>query len=218
MSEQPAKFQRLEQIGNNTFELFIKPTADFSFTPGQYVSIILPQLESDHPREAFRDFSLSSSSLDTSSVSVIFRDSNSVFKTELKNMQPGDKLLLEGPSGNFTLDNQAKVLWIAGGIGITPLLSMVRSGLIKNRDIQLIYVNSKDADVIGRRVLEGASLDTVFLTGRKSMDTIELVDKDMVVMVSGPPDMVAYTTTHLVRSGHTADKIRTEGFAGYDII
>ena len=58
------------------------------------------------------------------------------YTNKLKNLKIGDTAKIEGPYGLFTLDSSysRKQVWIAGGIGITPFLSMAR-GLVNGNNI-----------------------------------------------------------------------------------
>lgn len=56
------------------------------------------------------------------------------------NFRAGDILAVDGPRNNFALDESAeKSLFIAGGIGITPILSMIGRLSALGRDWELIY-------------------------------------------------------------------------------
>jgi vanillate O-demethylase ferredoxin subunit len=57
-----------------------------------------------------------------------------------ENFRPGDILTINGPRNNFPLNEAAeKSILIAGGIGITPILSMTERLATLKRDWQLIY-------------------------------------------------------------------------------
>lgn len=60
----------------------------------------------------------------------------------------GTTLQVSQPKNNFPLDpRDAKSLLIAGGIGITPLLSMLRSLVRRHRDFELVYAGRAAADL-----------------------------------------------------------------------
>ncbi|WP_210214993.1 hybrid-cluster NAD(P)-dependent oxidoreductase, partial [Mesorhizobium sp. M2A.F.Ca.ET.067.02.1.1] len=74
------------------------------------------------------------------------------------NLRSGDEIRIEGPLGSFKLDGfaSAKLLFLAGGSGITPLMSMVR--LLTDRafdlDLRLIYSVRSPRDIIFRSELD----------------------------------------------------------------
>jgi tetrachlorobenzoquinone reductase len=73
-----------------------------------------------------------------------------------ENFRPGDILTVNGPRNNFALNEAAeKSLFIAGGIGITPILSMVERLTSLKRDWELIYCARTRADAAFVEVLKG---------------------------------------------------------------
>jgi tetrachlorobenzoquinone reductase len=57
-----------------------------------------------------------------------------------ENFRPGDILAINGPRNNFALNEAAeKSIFIAGGIGITPIMSMTERMSTLKRDWELIY-------------------------------------------------------------------------------
>ena len=73
-----------------------------------------------------------------------------------ENFRPGDVLTVNGPRNNFALNEAAaKSIFIAGGIGITPIMSMTERLLTLGRDWELIYCARKRADAAFVDVLKG---------------------------------------------------------------
>jgi ferredoxin-NADP reductase len=63
------------------------------------------------------------------------------------NFRPGDIVAVNGPRNNFALNELAQdSLFIAGGIGITPILSMIDRLASLERDWELIYCSRKRAE------------------------------------------------------------------------
>ena len=59
-------------------------------------------------------------------IEVTKRLSDSVFSQKLKALKPSDEVLLKGPSGNCVLKEEYKKIgFLIGGIGITPVISMI---------------------------------------------------------------------------------------------
>lgn len=71
------------------------------------------------------------------------------FTSKVANISPGTKVMIDGPHGVFTNKFRTKrsVLCIAGGIGITPIRSLIEELSIKNLNVILLYSN-KQADNI----------------------------------------------------------------------
>jgi tetrachlorobenzoquinone reductase len=63
------------------------------------------------------------------------------------NFRPGDIVAVNGPRNNFALNEAArKSLFIAGGIGITPIVSMIDRLASLERDWELVYCSRKRAE------------------------------------------------------------------------
>lgn len=80
------------------------------------------------------------------------------FTSEIKNIKSGTKVLIDGPLGIFTKESTVKnkYLFIAGGIGITPIMSMTGSLSDKNTDFVLLYANKTITDVVFKNELENS--------------------------------------------------------------
>jgi ferredoxin-NADP reductase len=116
-----------EEVAAGTMAFrFTKPPG-FAFKPGQSVTLALI----DPPAEANsnqRIFSLASAPFEAElSIATRMRE-GSAFKRALRSLEPGAKLALKGPRGVMTLheDQGRAAVFIAGGIGITPFMSMLR--------------------------------------------------------------------------------------------
>ena len=72
------------------------------------------------------------------------------FTAKVPNLQPGTRVLIDGPHGIFTSRRSAKnkVLLIAGGIGITPLRSMANDLAVGGKNVVLLYGNRRHKDVV----------------------------------------------------------------------
>lgn len=121
------------------------------FKPGQFAWLTIwktPFSDTEHP------FSISSSSEHPEELSFTIKDLGK-FTSTIKNMQPGQDVYVDSPHGSFTIDRypEAKnLVFIAGGIGITPIMSMLRSMADRKdkRPVKLFY-NNRDWDSITYR-------------------------------------------------------------------
>lgn len=97
----------------------------FPFQAGQYASINFP----DHRYlNGFRPFSIASSPTRPQEIEFGVR-TNGRFTGALKHLAVGDRATVQGPFGSFTLRGVQKrpVVMLAGGIGITPFIGMIRA-------------------------------------------------------------------------------------------
>jgi propane monooxygenase reductase component len=104
-------------------ELEVAEPADFSFLPGQYVDVWIP--ESD----ARRSFSMANLPGDGRIELIVKRYPGGRFSSLLDGgIAVGDELRFTGPYGAFHLrDSERPVLMVAGGSGMAPILSLLRA-------------------------------------------------------------------------------------------
>ncbi len=137
----------------------------FRFSPGQFAWITLfdsPFTDREHP------FSISSSAGGTSGSGGSAAPPDQIeftikelgdFTSRVKQAQPGQPVYLDGPHGGFSVDRQPHsegYVFIAGGVGITPMMSMMRTLADRGdrRPLLLVYANRNWESVIFREEIE----------------------------------------------------------------
>ncbi len=148
MNRNTAKISARKEVAEATYEVEFYCTADmFDFEAGQYLDVIIPKLLYADNKGNTRSFSIIRSSNTNSSVSVVFRASQSGFKRTLLELPIGSEVILRGPLGVFKLPTHIdkNIVFIAGGVGITPFMSMFQFINAQRRELQvtLLYVNSR---------------------------------------------------------------------------
>lgn len=78
------------------------------------------------------------------------------FTSMMPDLKPGTPVIIDGPYGLFTdqVRTREKVLFIAGGVGITPIRSMIDEMLRKKLNLVLLYSNKKVKDILFKKELE----------------------------------------------------------------
>ena len=114
------KIKEIKEVAELTKSFVLEKPENFVYEPGQHVFIEL-SIDNGKP------FSLASSPHeDVLEFATIIRDS-SEWKQELNDKQEGDELILSGPYGAFKYEDSEKdISFIAGGIGITPFIGILR--------------------------------------------------------------------------------------------
>ncbi len=81
----------------------------------------------------------------------------------LQTIEPGTRVVVEGPYGGFldALPTERKILFIAGGIGITPFRGLIED-LPRPGDVMLLYRNRTPDDAVFRDDLEALSIEKGF--------------------------------------------------------
>lgn len=128
------------KIVGDVFEIYMRPgNQPMQFTPGQFVFI---RFNSKNASPELHPFSISSAPEDPD-IRISIKKLGD-FTASLTNLKIDDTATLYGPHGEFglkSLESKKSEVWIAGGIGITPFLSMLRHYAFKNsaKDISFIY-------------------------------------------------------------------------------
>jgi ferredoxin-NADP reductase len=206
------------------------------YSPGQFFFVTI----SVKGQEALHHFSLSSSPTDEQYIEFTKRITTSDFSQTLNVVKPGDWAHISGPLGSFTLPRRIQPLaFVSGGIGITPLRSMLRYITAKKlpHNVVLLYGNNNYEDIAFRDelkhleashsglrveyVLSGPNIppDWKGKTGRINQHMIrELVPdyNQRLFYVSGPPKMVIALEEQITALGVPEEKVRRDSFTGYD--
>lgn len=195
------------------------------FVSGQYLEWTLSHAGADI-RGNRRMFSVASSPAETElHLGTKTYEPGSSFKRALLAMRPGDYIRVAHPAGNFTLPHDAArpLVFIAGGIGITPFRSMVQHlcDTGQTRDITLLYTARSETDFVYREIFDAAAANgvkTLYRTGQ--LDAAALKQalpnvQNSLMYVSGPDAMVSSCTAMLRSLGVPARCIKTDHFSGY---
>jgi ferredoxin-NADP reductase len=234
-----AKLNSVKELVPNNYQLAFATNRPLKFEPGQYLTMNLRHEKIDL-RGTRRTFSIASAP-SSDEVLVNFKKSIdgriSSFKQALMKMQPGEKISITSVTGNFTAptDNNQKIAMFAGGIGITPFLSMIREQVKSKvkRDVVLFYfVNDRnelcfdelwrEARQYGVKMIpvyaKPSSSDSSVLSGRLDADSIKAAIEDYndrVFYVSGPPGFVDGYIGVLIKAGVPRRYIHKDHFSGY---
>lgn len=156
------------------------------------------------------------------------------YTAKMKELAPGTKVVLSGPFGRFgsqTAARRAKRLYIAGGVGVTPIRGLVEADTESGRDSILMYANRSPDDVVFKSELarlqaKGLRLVTVYsdppvhlkngISGYISADLIaeKVTDyKERDVFICGPPPMMDAVIGGLKTKGMPDTQLHFERFS-----
>lgn len=232
----PYIVEKVTEERGNAWTLQVKPLghAGMQFMPGQFCWLTAwksPFADAEHP------FSISSSACHTDCLAFTIKELGD-FTSTIKTLQPGQKVFLDGPYGAFSIDRHShspQFAFIAGGVGITPVMSMLRTLADRGdrRPLLLIYANKDWESVIFREeidelksvldlevvhVLQNAppewngetgfvsqSLLDRYLPKQKMRNTIE-------IFICGPQPMMDAVEAALLRIGVSIGDFHSERF------
>lgn len=144
----------------------------------------------------------------------------------LRTLDEGAEAIVEGPYGSFSDSSVANVrqVWMAGGIGVTPFLSMARSLDGSDREIDFYYCVEHEPeahfldelrDIARRRddfsvVLVARDTDGFLTAERVQREHDDLLSAD--VLICGPPAMIDNLRSQLRVLGVRDERIHAEEF------
>lgn len=229
-----------KEIAKDTWALRLSKPEGFRFVAGQAVYVSLPGLESTDASGQVRTFSIASAPEDAE-LEIAIRLTDTSFKRYLTAAGIGVAVQVEGPYGDLVLHDDAHrpAVFLAGGIGVTPLCSMVLDA--SNRGLQhrlfLFYSNRKPEDaayLTELRELEQKNsrfkLIVTFSEGEsvpqsgtveQGRITAEMLARHVgnlaapIFYVAGPPAMVVAMEGVLQSAGVDPRNVHAEKFTGY---
>ena len=210
---------------------YFQPETYISWLPGQFLIYSLPH-EHEDTRGRMRFFTISSAPFEAipTITTRIEKNNPSSFKKILDSLQIGDTIEAKGPDGQFTLDRtDKKYVFIAGGIGITPFMSIIKQLNHENKtiNINLMYANRNNDILFQNELSEIAKLHKELLINyfispaRIDEDAINKLIADLqtpVFYISGPEPMVSSFEEILKGMGIKQENIKTDYFPGYESI
>lgn len=227
-----------EKIASNAWAFTLEQPEGFDFKPGQYIRIYDPIVG----ESVFRDFTIASSPFEKNHMLLILKEGISEYKKNLFSINVGGKLLVDAPLGRFYLHEEEKIplVFVAGGIGITPFYSMIQYVKEKklNLPITLIASFSRVEDMVFSTELkelekQSSNLKIVYTitkpeqsvvhgnlhTGRISDELIQTYVHDIsdpIFLISGSPSFVIDMEDLLTNMKVSSSHIRVEVFLGFN--
>ncbi|OGI15378.1 hypothetical protein A3K63_05710 [Candidatus Micrarchaeota archaeon RBG_16_49_10] len=212
----------IKEVGKNVFEIKMTPLKRrMKFVPGQFVFV---SFHGSGVSKEVHPFSISSSP-DDDRLGLTIKVLGD-YTSKLNNLKKGTVAKVEGPYGRFShkIIGNKRQIWVAGGIGITPFLSMARSLKDEGYSIDLYYcVKNKDELIFSNELskisTKGESLrmvtfcsdDKGHITGEFIKETSKgLSGKD--ILICGPPGMMKALKKQFIELGVKKRYIHSEEF------
>lgn len=227
------------KLAKDSMAFHLKKPSTFKYSPGQAIYVTLPKPAESDNKGYVRTFSITSEPTDTDLI-IATKISDSSFKQSLINLPPEAQISIEGPYGDFALheDQIRPAVFLAGGIGITPFLSIIsdasKRGLLHK--LFLFYSNRSPEETAFRselielekqnsrfKLIETIT-DTEYSSwkGEKGYINQEMILKHIkddilkpIYYVAGSPAMVASMTSLLKSLGVKSEDVCASSFLGY---
>ena len=240
MAEYEMTLMDRQRVARNTMAFWFDTNgAHYEFRAGQHADFAFWQPLANCEGDNSRTFSLANSPHDTRFAMIALRMRETPFKVSLKTAALGSKFKVSRPRGSFTLhkDSTRPAVFLAGGIGITPIRSIIHWATQERlpHKLYLFYSNRSLEDAAFLEDLEGLAtqnrsftlIPTVIRSKSPSWPyengpiDLNLLRRYLrglngpVYYVAGPSRMVTAMTALLQSSGVSDDDIKTEEFGDY---
>lgn len=212
------------------------PSEKISFLPGQAAQIILD--ESNRSNKDLNKYLSFSSSPGKNYIELTKRLSQSDFSIRLNNLKINDEVMLKAPLGGCVFEEKyKKITFLIGGIGITPVISIIEYIVEKKLDTQvkLFYSNRTEEEIAYKRELDNWQTNNKnikvyytitdcqpkdktcsygFINKEFLMENLCDLEQSMI-FIFGPPKMVDVMSALSLEMGCAKESIKTEKFVGY---
>jgi len=218
--------EKIIKLNNSITEITFKNVGKgINYLPGQFLFASFIQngvSKESHP------FSITSAP-EEENLKIAVKSLGDYTKDLNSKLVVGSQVFIEGPFGKFTYSNykNKKQLWVAGGIGVTPFVSMAKN-LIKNQDYQIVFFycvrNIKEAvyknvfEFIQSKLPNSFKLQMVYSdeTGRADADQILALVQDSAdrdIFICAPVLMIKGLRQGFIQKGINKSKIHSEEFS-----
>lgn len=223
-----------KKVARETVSFHFEKPQGYSHKAGQFIVLKVLDLEADE-KETEHFFSLSSAPYEDA-LAITTRIRGTKLKQKLNSYDIGHEIQISDAMGSFLLDEENKpVVFLAGGIGITPFRSMILQETYEKspRTITLFYSNPTQLEAAYLEELqEGEKNNRNFKLvpimtrdetweGEKDHISFNMIKKNIsdvpkvVFYSAGPPQMVETLKSMLLTSGILQERIKVEEFEGY---
>lgn len=207
----------------------------FQFLPGQFCQVIFD--ETDINNKELNKYLSFSCAPGKSYLEITKRLSKSQFSDRLRSLKKDDSLLFKAPLGNCVFKPEyKKIAFLIGGIGITPVISIIEYVVEKrlDNDLHLVYSNRCEEEIAFREELDlwssqGLVKTEYVVTDAQAKDKNciftrvnseflcnRIADlRERIIFIFGPPAMVEAMSRLCNDLGCSKEKIKVENFIGY---
>lgn len=212
----------VEKLNEKVIELSLRPLAEkIISSPGQFAFF---KFYSEKISEEEHPFSISSNPIDRFLRLTVKNLGD--FTAQLKQLEVGAKATVEGPYGKFSYKNARyeKQIWVAGGIGITPFLSMFPDIRDNKYSVNLVYVLAKESEAVHLTEMilhaeknKNFSVST-FDSSKQGRITAEIISRyfgdlsNTSIFLCGPPAMMKSLREQFMALGVVNNNIHSEEF------
>ncbi len=215
------KLKKTTKVGDDYFVFDFEKPQGINFNEGQYG--VFMHVDKEIECRKVRAFSIASSnSEDIFKIATKITSEPSSFKSFMLELKPGDNMTYDGPMGSFTLEKETSAVFIAGGIGITPIRGILKLVSNSNLDVECDLIYSEPRKIYP---FKDEFDDMLFLNKhyastvrgtKEDIFNVSLKFKDTAFYyLAGSPSFVSNVNDQLRENGISASRIKFDRFNGY---
>jgi predicted ferric reductase len=234
LSQRPYRIAEVKQLPGDTWSVIVEPAGHdgFEYEPGQFAWLIVrhsPFALQEHP------FSIASAPQSNGRLEFAIKERGD-FTRSLGQLRPGEVAYVDGPYGVFSIDRHADAagyVFIAGGIGLAPMMGMIRALSTRNDSRRhLLFAAHGEWDRIPFRdelqqLSERLNLSIIHILehppagwgGEQGLISRDLLDRhlpqtrsDYEYFICGPVPMIRVAERYLCELEVPGSRVHTELF------
>lgn len=221
MEQHTVKILKIDQVTHDVKRFTLEKPSGYTYIPGQATEV---SVNNPTFRDEKRPFTFTSlTSAPNLEFTIKIYPSRRGVTNELGQLKPGDELIIRDVWGAITYKGAG--VFIAGGAGVTPFISILRDLNLKNetKGNLLLFANKTSADIILKEEFEnmlGDSFINILSDERNEKYYHGMIDEDFIKQhikgypenfyICGPPPMVDAVLMYLQNLGFEKNSITIE--------
>ncbi len=209
----------VKNLNHGITEITMKPLADkLNYSAGQFAFFSFP----DYNKKEQHPFTISSHPYDEN-LRITIKGLGDYTNTIDSKLKAGNKAYIEGPYGHFSskYTKEHNQVWIAGGIGITPFLSLIKD--LHTNKVKLYWCVNDEDEAVYKQELQDATNDnpnfefTIWSSSKSSYLSANKLGienyKDTAFLICGPKTLKDNIINQLISKNVSNKNIYDEEFA-----
>ena len=221
MKRYELKLVSKEKVGEDYFIFNFKMPKDIIYKEGQYG--IFMHVDKDIEGRKVRALSFASGTKEELfKIGTKITEEPSDSKAKMIELNPGDSMTVDGPMGSFTLEEDCNLIFLAAGIGITPMRSLVKQleGLDIKKDKILVHAEHRGFYPFKE---DFTKMNHITVKYENSGEDMKVTAKELGIKyqdsacyyIAGNPGYVGAITDILEETGVSKKQIKLDKFSGY---
>jgi len=219
----PAQIVSITNTISDLYTIEFKSTGKpFKYDPGQFLHLALDEYDPAAQWPDSRCFSMQSAPGEEM-IRITYSVKGKFTNRMQQELKPGKLVTLKLPYGDLFTQEHIKVntVFIAGGTGITPYLSLFTYSSFAAYNKPVLFAGFRNTGLniyqdeleIAKQINSGVEIHLVYQDKNGILDIEKIyrqIDKDISCFISGPPLMISSFKGYLLKQGITEDQIKTD--------